>query len=64
MQNIEAAAGEYFSASELLKADAIYASEVIGVLEDKASRIKKHKLSLFDELFDIRQDFGANTSRL
>jgi hypothetical protein len=64
MQNIEAFASEHFSASELFKADGIYLSEVIGVLEDKTNRIKQHKLTLFDELFDIKQDFGKNTTKL
>ena len=64
MQNIEAFAGEHFNASELLQADKIYASEIIGVLEDNARRIKQSKLSLFDELFDVKQNFGQKISRL
>lgn len=64
MQNIEAVGAEYFNASELLKADKIYTSEVIGVLQDKTLRIKQNKLTLFDQLFDIKQDFGKNTTKL
>jgi hypothetical protein len=48
MQNIEAVGAEHFNASELLNADKIYASEVIGVLQDKTNRIKQNKLTLFD----------------
>lgn len=59
MQNIEAAAGQYFSAGELLSADKSYASEMKDVMAELTDRNKKSKLALFDQLFDIKQDFGG-----
>ena len=58
MQNIEAAAGEYFNAKELAKADAIFSSLVVPFTKELGSRVKTNKLSLFDELFDIRQNYS------
>lgn len=57
MQNIEAAAGEFFNARELAKADKIYLSNIASVLGELGSRTKTNTLSLFDELFNIRQNF-------
>ena len=56
MQNIEAAAGEFFGAKELAKADAEYAKMIPEFIAELASREKQSKLALFDELFDVRQN--------
>lgn len=63
MQNIEAAAGEFFSAKELAKADKIYMSLIAGNIAEINSRVKKNRLSLFDELFNIRQNFEKTTNK-
>lgn len=57
MQNIEAAAGEFFNAKELAKADSIYVKLIPGNIAEFNSRTKTNRLSLFNELFNIRQDF-------
>jgi hypothetical protein len=62
MQNIEAAAGEYFTAKELLIADKEYTKYIGAFVSELGSRNKKSKLALFDELFDIRQNFSKSGS--
>lgn len=59
MQNIEAAANEFFSPSELLKADLEYAKAMKEFSLEIGSRNKTSKLALFDELFNIKQDFDT-----
>lgn len=56
MQNIEAAAGEFFGAKELAKADAEYMKMMPTFMAELTDRRKQNKLSLFDELFDVKQD--------
>ena len=56
MQNIEAAAGEFFGAKELAKADVEYSKMIPEFIAELANRSKQSKLALFDELFDIRQN--------
>lgn len=58
MQNIEAAANEFFSASELLSADKIYIAEMKDFGLELGKRNKTSKLALFDELFNIKQDYN------
>ena len=59
MQNIEAAAGQFFGPKELAKADAAYAKALGPMMAELGSRAKTNKLSLFFELFDVKQDFGS-----
>lgn len=63
MQNIEAAAGEYFSGKELLKADKEYTKAMKDYIPEVGSRTKKSKLALFDELFDVKQDYQGKVRR-
>lgn len=63
MQNIEAAAGEYFNAKELFLADKEYMKYIIPLLTNLGSRNKKDKLSLFNELFNINQSFEDITHK-
>lgn len=63
MQNIEAAAGQFFSAGELLKADGAYFSNIAQVTAEANSRAKQNKVSLFFDLFDVRQNFEGKTKR-
>ena len=61
MQNIEAASRQYFNAKELAKADGIYTKLIGGSIAEFNSRNKTNKLSLFNELFNIRNDFDNIT---
>lgn len=63
MQNIEAFCGEYFSPGQLLEADKEYAEAMLSFIPEIASRIKTNKLSLVNELLNIRQDFSDNTKK-
>lgn len=63
MQNIEAAAGEYFGTSELLAADKDYAARLTEMVAELGSRVKTNKLDLFGELFDIKQNFNRQVKR-
>ena len=56
MQNIEAAAGEFFGAKELASADLEYGKLMPAFLAELTSRTKQSELALFDELFDVRQN--------
>lgn len=60
MQNIEAAAGEFFSVKELALADKEYMAHLTATLGELYSRNKKDKLALFDELFNIKGEFNKN----
>ena len=57
MQNIEAAAGEFFKARELAKADKEFSKEMPEFLSTLGNRIKTSKLDLFDEMFDVKQNY-------
>ena len=57
MQNIEAAAGEYFNPKELASADAEYFKLLGEFVPEVGSRTKESKLALFDELIDFKGDF-------
>ena len=61
MQNIEAFSGHYFNAKELLLADKEYATALMSFLPEAESKNPTNKLALFDQLFDIKQEFGDNT---
>lgn len=63
MQNIEVASGEFFNPKELLKADRIYFSQMPNFIAELGSRIKTTKLALFDELFNVKQDFDTKSKR-
>jgi hypothetical protein len=56
MQNIEAAAGEFFGPKELAAADLEYGKMLPSFIAELGSRSKQSKLALFDELFDVRQN--------
>ena len=60
MQNIEAFSGQYFNAKELAKADAAYLAAVKEYIHDIEAKNPRSKLALFDQLFDIKQEFGSN----
>ena len=60
MTNIEAAAGEYFTAKQLASADSAYFGLLHSMLAELGSRYKTNKLDLFNELFNIKQNYGRN----
>lgn len=60
MQNIEAAAGEFFSVRELARADAAYLAAMKDFMAEISSRDKKSKLALVDQYFNIKGDFNKN----
>ena len=63
MVNIEAAAGQFFNAKELAKADKEYAVLIPDFTKNLANRVKNDKLSLFFELLNVKQDFSQNIKR-
>ena len=63
MANIEVAAGQYFTFSELLKADKEYLSLMKDYIPEIGSRIKTNKLSLISEYFNLKQDFDKDIKR-
>lgn len=60
MQNIEAAAGQYFNVKTLASADGAYTAMLKDFIPELGKRIQTSKLSLFDELFDVKQDFKSS----
>lgn len=60
MQNIEAAAGQYFSARELASADKDFFASMGQYMGDIGQRVIHSKLALFDEMFNVKQDFRRN----
>lgn len=60
MQNIEAAAGEFFNRRELVSADGTFIAEQPEYLLDLGRRIKMGKLALVEEYMDFRQDWSKN----
>jgi len=57
MANIEAAAGQYFTASTLWDADCIYKNNLLPMLTELGSRNKTNFLSLFCEKFNVQANF-------
>jgi len=60
MTNIEAAAGEYFTARQLASADSAYFGLLPSMMAEFGNRYKTNKLDLFNELFNIKQNYGQN----
>ena len=59
MLNIESASGEFFNAKELALADAAYTKELGSYFSDIGQRVQDSWLSLFDDMFDVRQNFSG-----
>ena len=60
MQNIEAAAGEFFSVKELARADAVYMAAMKDFMAEIGNRDKKSKLAIVDLYFNVKGDFNKN----
>lgn len=61
MANIEAGARQFFGPKELAKADSIYLSNICQLVGELGRRDKTNKLSLFCDLFNVRQNFSTKT---
>lgn len=57
MMNIEAAAGQWFTAGNLAKADKDYVEMIWGKITDIGNAQKSNKLDLLFEFFNIKQDY-------
>lgn len=57
MQNIEAAAGQFFNARDLASADTAFIKEIPHYLGDIGQRITFSKLALINEVFNVKQDY-------
>lgn len=62
--NLEAVAGEFFTAGELFKADRTYFSNLPALLGEMGNDIKTSKLSLFLEKFDVLHDYENEVKQL
>lgn len=60
MQNIEAVASEFFNARELAAADKEFVKAMPEYTAEIGRRIKTSKLALFDEMFDVKQNYTGN----
>lgn len=63
MSNIEVAAGQYFTFSDLLSADKEYISLMKDFIPEIGSRVKTNKLSLLGDYFNLKQDFDTQVKR-
>lgn len=61
MMRIESISGQFLNLKDTTKADAIFTKEMPAYLGDVGSPIKSSKLALFDELFNVMQEFESDT---
>lgn len=59
MMRIESIAKEFFTEMDTLNADKIYAKEMPSFLGEIGKRVKISKIALWNELFDVMQEFDA-----
>ena len=64
MSRQEAIAGEYYGNKDLLVADKIYTTEILGVMGDIGNNLSNSKLRLFEEKLDIFQDYSQRLNDL
>lgn len=60
MMRIESFSKEFFNEGNTIKADRIYAKEMPSFLAELGNRVKVSKLALWDELFDVLQDYESD----
>ena len=60
MQRIEAISGQYFKYKQLVSADAEFFKNVPDFMADLGRRGKQNKISLIDEVFNVRMDESSN----
>lgn len=60
MMRIESFSGEFFSESNTLRADRNYGKELPAYLAEIGNRVKTNKLALWDELFNVMQEYETD----
>lgn len=60
MRRIESAGSRFYSQKSVRKADSIYASAMTAFMAESGKRFKTSKLFLWDEYFDVLQDYDKN----
>ena len=60
MMRIESFAGEFFNEKNTITADRIYGQSLPEYLAEIGSRVKTSKLALWDELFNVMQEYEQN----
>ena len=60
MMRIESIGARFFSESNTLKADKIYGENMPGFLAQLGDRVKTNKLALWNELFNVKQDYESD----
>lgn len=60
MMRIERASGQFFNARDVTKADLIFSKEMPKYLSEVGARFNSSKLALFDEKFNVLQDFESD----
>ena len=61
MMRIESFSGEFFSEKNTLRADRTYGKELPSFLAQLGDRVKTNKLALWDELFNVMQEYEQDT---
>lgn len=64
MMRIEGFAGQFFTNKEIHLADKAYRKLLPSYLKQIGDRYKTNKLSLFDEMFDVLQDYDKSSGKL
>ena len=64
MMRIESFAGEFYTEKNTLTADRVYGQSLPSFLEEIGSRVKTNKLALWDELFNVMQDYETDIKDL
>ena len=64
MMRIESFAKEFYTEKNTLTADRIYGQSLPLFLEEIGSRVKTNKLALWDELFNVMQDYETDIKNL
>lgn len=60
MMRIESFAGEFFNEKNTITADRIYGQSLPAYLAEIGNRVKTSKLALWDELFNVMQEYEQN----
>ena len=64
MMRIESFSGEFFNESNTLKADRVYGQELPKFLAELGNRVKTNKLALWDELFNVMQEYEKDVKEV
>lgn len=64
MMRIESMAGEFFNEKNTLKADRVYGQELPKFLAEFGNRVKTNKLALWDELFNVMQEYEKDVKEV